>query len=496
MRNVLKVLKEGRRSSKKTEQTRYSNDGEDDKSGHSGETAKVRKVDALFAELLLRSKEFISKEQSQLEHDFEEASKEAKEARMMVFKAMREEEKIDGCALPEELVACFNKAGFEDHVEMELLKEELLSKLREAENDHKNVLQGISSAADVKKMKKSDEEVSSSSDSSFRDTFEKIVEQWEKKSKHGGTSALMNRLRVELPSVSTQRLSLILNQYNSSRMSKMKTQDATTNYQRKVKQIIDWAVKAVEATRVSILKKVEQEAVAVVNGMMKEDLLARLQVLRAEREEAHKLEAQRQKIAQEEKRLIEMAAAEKKAEEQEHSRKLVEEYKLSLERQKRDMEEKQKSMDAEMERERLKRMEINEERVTYREILNRERMRQVEHELELKKISEREKLERLSKLAASVPYYDRILNASADLSKTTVARANDIYEEDLTGLYSFQQGDGKLTSFTNEKVFSDLKFRLGAALHAAGVAQSAASKAVVRKLVPRMPERTTGIGLR
>lgn len=123
-------------------------------------------------------------------------------------------------------------------------------------------------------------------------------------------------------------------------------------------------------------------------------------------------------------------------------------------------------------------------------------MRAAQHELELKAIAEREKLERLSALAATVPYWENVQNAKADLDKTTKARENDFYQEDLSGLYGFQQGEGKLRSFTNEKVFSDVRFRLGAALHAAGVSHTQASRDMIRMMVPRQPERTTNIGLR
>ena len=50
-----------------------------------------------------------------------------------------------------------------------------------------------------------------------------------------------------------------------------------------------------------------------------------------------------------------------------------------------------------------------------------------------------------------------------------------------------------LTSFSNERVFSDKKFRFSHALHEAGVANSAYAKQAVSELSPRYKERTTGI---
>ena len=222
----------------------------------------------------------------------------------------------------------------------------------------------------------------------------------------------------------------------------------------------------------------------------------RLASLVAAREKAEKIEEEKRRVEKEEKERVEEEKKKKWVEEHMRVKVLVNEYKEALEERKKEEEEEERERKMIEESLRLERMEKNCERVEYRTILMGEKMRQMQHEAELKTIQEMEKLERLSALAATVPYYERLLNAKADLSKMTVARENDVYQEDLTGLSDFQHGEGKLRSFTNEKVFSDVRFRLGAALHAAGIAQSAASRAVVRQLIPRAPERTTGIGLR
>eukprot|EP00520_Triparma_pacifica_P017959 CAMPEP_0118646102 /NCGR_PEP_ID=MMETSP0785-20121206/7863_1 /TAXON_ID=91992 /ORGANISM="Bolidomonas pacifica, Strain CCMP 1866" /LENGTH=613 /DNA_ID=CAMNT_0006538045 /DNA_START=88 /DNA_END=1925 /DNA_ORIENTATION=+ len=454
LRNVLLVLREGRQS----------NNGDEGEEG--GDAEKL--IKPLFAEMILQSKEMLSKEGEELQEEFDAANREAKEARIAVMKAMQGGEHNEG-ELPDELENTFKKAGFGDNVEMELVKEEIMMKLREVKAEWKKSIEeikegGSSEASDVE-------------GESFQTTFEKIVQQWERRSKQGGKKKLMERLKAELPDVSSQKLNLRLSQYNSVRMTKQKREDTTTNYSRKMKQVVEWGVKAIEATRVALVKRIEQEAVALVSSIVREDQLARLKVLREEREAARKVEEQQRKIEEEEARLVELALAEKKAEEHEKARKMVEEYKKELEKQKLEMGNKQKLMEEELEREKLERMEKNGERVVYREILNQERLRQVEHELELKKIAEKEKNERLSALAATVPYYEKILNAKADLDKTTVARENDFYEEDRSGLSDFQHGVGKLRSFTNEKVFSDVRFRLGNALRAAGIAQTAASRA-------------------
>ena len=94
--------------------------------------------------------------------------------------------------------------------------------------------------------------------------------------------------------------------------------------------------------------------------------------------------------------------------------------------------------------------------------------------------------EKLKDLAASVPYYSSIIAKKSDLSKSTAARLNDIFESSSdSDLKDFQQGLKKMTGFTNQKVFSDPKFRLAHALHESGKAKSAYSLAVVKQLIPR-----------
>jgi hypothetical protein len=93
-------------------------------------------------------------------------------------------------------------------------------------------------------------------------------------------------------------------------------------------------------------------------------------------------------------------------------------------------------------------------------------------------------------LAASVPYYRNIVTTSSDIYKTTEARKNDVYAG-RGELADFQSG--KFKSFTEERVFSDSKFRLGNALHEAGVANTTYARDVIRRMIPRREEHTTGI---
>lgn len=110
------------------------------------------------------------------------------------------------------------------------------------------------------------------------------------------------------------------------------------------------------------------------------------------------------------------------------------------------------------------------------------------------RFNEESKTTKLKKLATHVPYFEAITNKKSDIHKLTKARLNDVYQyHSESDLLAFQQGDRKMTSFTSEKIFSDPKFRLAQQLHEKGIASSKYSLAVVKNLIPRKTERTTGI---
>lgn len=78
------------------------------------------------------------------------------------------------------------------------------------------------------------------------------------------------------------------------------------------------------------------------------------------------------------------------------------------------------------------------------------------------------------------------MGVQSNIHGTTACRDNDVYHGDTTGgLAAFQLGLSKLHGFTNEKIFSDRKFRLGYALHEAGAAGTVAARDIVRQEMPR-----------
>ena len=151
------------------------------------------------------------------------------------------------------------------------------------------------------------------------------------------------------------------------------------------------------------------------------------------------------------------------------------------------------SLTAELQTEaaRLSKHHSNKERTRIREEQRQHKLRCKEMSNAASAKAEERRLEKLCALAASVPYYKDIINATSDIHKTTEARKNDVHTSRDSSLAEFQRGE--LRSFTNDKVFSDSKFRLANALHEAGLAQSTYARNVVRNAIPRQEERTTGI---
>jgi hypothetical protein len=142
---------------------------------------------------------------------------------------------------------------------------------------------------------------------------------------------------------------------------------------------------------------------------------------------------------------------------------------------------------------RLSQHRSNKERTMVREMQRQSKIKSKEMSKIESAKEEAKRLERLNALAASAPYYRDIINTVPDIHKTTKARLNDVYTARDASLADFQCGLQQLKSFSNEKLFSDPKFRLANALHEAGVANSTYSRDVIRQTIPRQEERTTGI---
>ena len=97
--------------------------------------------------------------------------------------------------------------------------------------------------------------------------------------------------------------------------------------------------------------------------------------------------------------------------------------------------------------------------------------------------AEARKMDMLMRLAAQVPYYDDIQNATSKLDHVTAAAQAHLY---LGGAEEFR-GHMRATGFADTKIISDARFRLAEALRdaAPSLIQSAAARVVIAQFNPR-----------
>jgi len=146
------------------------------------------------------------------------------------------------------------------------------------------------------------------------------------------------------------------------------------------------------------------------------------------------------------------------------------------------------SFEEEMKKQR--KMRFNQERSAFREEQRENKVFAQQAAVEKSKREREFQLGRLSALALSCPYQKKIADLKPDIHKSTNARQNDFFRRQ-NDLADFQLGRHR--SFTDEKLFSDPKFRLSNALYEAGINNTIAARDVIRNAIPRTEERTTGI---
>ncbi|KAL7548031.1 hypothetical protein ACHAWF_011317 [Thalassiosira exigua] len=303
-----------------------------------------------------------------------------------------------------------------------------------------------------------------------------------------GDGMLLHHLKQALPTKSEEELSAHLKHHRSRRANKQRLEVAAREFKKMCQEIENNGMGEVENLRRQFSEKRKMARARTENDLRRKEMHLRVQAMRQERDGHHQ------------------------ARKEEETQNIVSEagdcFKKEVDRTQRMLEAKQKCMnrraqqiqqldaynnpkgDLAVEVEKLKLRHSNRERTNYRQ----ERMK---NKVEARRKAEDEafrmeekRLESLLKLAASVPYYKSIMDTSADIHKSTEARKNDVYGG-RTGLADFQCG--RMNSFTNEKVFADANFRLGSALHEAGVAHSTYARDVIRNAIPRTEARTTGI---
>ena len=126
-------------------------------------------------------------------------------------------------------------------------------------------------------------------------------------------------------------------------------------------------------------------------------------------------------------------------------------------------------------------IEQNRGHVERRELLRLEKEQDKVRRLAQKAEEEAQRLELLMQLAASVPYWDAVENATSQLDHVTAAaKAQEwVQPEQLTRGFLESYG------FGDKKIVRDTRFRLAEALREAGIAQSRVAAEVVQRFNPR-----------
>jgi hypothetical protein len=325
-------------------------------------------------------------------------------------------------------------------------------------------------------------------DNESHSIFVNVIEQ----RRTGAQKALaIDRLLLELPQKSKAEILNHWNWWEKRKFTKDKQKSFTDNLRKKKQNVAKAGLRSIECLWKSISIKIDQSLHKAAYDVLKESQRTRLEILRelrenAEREAMHKTDANSSLVLE----------FERKKQQQEVERRAADLKALTLYR-----EERQRKLDEtknfaadEFKRASLeydRKLPILKQRTSYRESLRLGKMQERKLELMIQYEREQERIERLDKLARSAPYYLKIKQCKADIHKTTCARKNDLYVKDDSGLADFQLN--KMQNFSNERLFSNIRFKLADALFSSGVANSSYAQSIIKAMVPREPERTTGI---
>jgi hypothetical protein len=301
----------------------------------------------------------------------------------------------------------------------------------------------------------------------------------------------IDRLLLELPQKSKADVLNHWNWWEKRKFTKDKQKSYTDNLRKKKQNVVKAGLRSIECLWQSISIKIDHSLHKAASDVLKESQRTRLEILRelrenAEREAMHKTYANNSLVLE----------LERKKQQQEDERRAADLRALTLYREERQrkLEEAQKIAADEFKRASLecgRRLPILKQRTSYRESLRLGKMQERKLELIFQYEREQERIERLDKLARSAPYYHKIKECKANIHRTTCARKNDLYEKDDSGLADFQLN--KMQNFSNERLFSNIRFKLADALFSSGVANSSYAQSIIKAMVPREPERTTGI---
>ena len=191
---------------------------------------------------------------------------------MVVVRSLREEHVKENVLTDETIVAMFDQSGFTECIEMEILREEVGGKFEELERQQEEALSDTQPQASNTATVTTETCASPAvlnGDEALK--FEKIVRSWEGKAKMGGVKKVVERLKVELPDTPVAEFQAMLTARNSNKMRKQKTEDCKAQYKRKREAIAKWARKAFEQVESALVAKAEQDYVASIGEVMREE---------------------------------------------------------------------------------------------------------------------------------------------------------------------------------------------------------------------------------
>lgn len=463
---------------------------------HENEVRKtIAQPDALdahvLAEMLLQYRERIELMHRNAEVEYQETLAMTREARTNAFYLLNQSS--DSCSdeslFPsdlskafESLVAANDATFFEElddnewvQTEISMLQKELKSQFEELDNEERLISETDCILGDIW-------------DKRSHSIFVKLMKQQRPSVRR---TSVINKLLLELPHKTEADILKHRDWWERTKLAKHKQKSATNSLQQKRKDLIKSGLRSIENLRQSISIKAEQTFCKAAFISLKESQRTRLAILRELREKA-----EQEALSKAEERRNEICALEHRKQQREAERRIAQMEALTIyqEERQRKIEEARRLAGDNVKRtlfEYEKKLHLLKERTFYRENLRSIRIQERNHELMNEYKREQERIERLDKLAHSAPYYEKIKECRANIHKTTCARKNDIYEKNNAGLADFQLN--KIQNFSNERLFSNIRFKLADAFFAAGVANSSYAKSVIKRLVPREPERTTGI---
>lgn len=271
------------------------------------------------------------------------------------------------------------------------------------------------------------------------------------------SSCLLDRLKKELPGKSEREIIEYIECRKVQKANKQRAEAAAGDLKRKCRSLESEGLKEIEKLLDDFNALLKTNSGHIENESKRKELQLRLKAMRIDREVIQKTNADR-----------EMQALSKKV--GEDCRKELQRANLML-KNKQAIIQHQTQQFAEIQKENctnelksnftveiesLKRQHSNRQRSIFRETQITNKLLEQKKAEEEASAAEKARLEKLNNLATNVPYYNSIMERSSDIHKTTQARKNDVYGG-RSKLADFQCGN--LKGFSNERIFSDAKFR-------------------------------------